>query len=270
VDLDDPSTFDAHAGDRRLEADLPAQRADVVGHRLPHLAGPVAGVVELADEARVLVVLVAEEGRLGRGEEVEVLDALRRPLGTDLRGRHPPHLLGVGLEEELEQPLAEAVRDPLLQGLLLALALQRRPQVGEHGPSELDRAELLDDVSAAQGVVKELAVPVDARHARTAQELLAHDLVPEGVDLLGLGEEAVAAEVEPVAVALDGLGDAAELILGLENDDRAPLLGQQVAGSEPGGPAAEDDGRPLRGAVRAGGVGAHWLLWCLDHRGGGL
>ena len=90
---------------------------------------------------------------------------------------------------------------------------------------QLDRAELLDHVRAAQRVVEELLVPVDARHARALEELLAHDLVPEVVDLLDLGEEAVAAEVEAVlaarAVADLGLGDAADLVLGLEHDHRA-------------------------------------------------
>ena len=35
--------------------------------------------------------------------------------------------------------------------------------------------------------------------------------MPEVLDLLDLGEEAVAADVEPPAVALDGAGDAADL-----------------------------------------------------------
>ena len=46
---------------------------------------------------------------------------------------------------------------------------------------------------------------------RALEELLLHDLVPEVVDLLDLGEEAVAAEVEAVAVADLGAGDAADL-----------------------------------------------------------
>ena len=69
--------------------------------------------------------------------------------------------------------------------------------------------------------------------------------MPEVVDLLDLGEEAVAAEVEAVAVADGGLGDAADLVLGLEHDTGEPLLGEQVAGGQAGGAAAEDDGRLL-------------------------
>ncbi len=180
---------------------------------------------------------------------------------------HAPHLLGVGLEEEVEQALAEAVGHPLLEGVLAALGLDLRPHVGQERARQLDRAELLDHVRPAQRVVEELLVPVDARHARALEELLAHDLVPEVVDLLHLREEAVAAEVEAVlaarAVADLGLGDAADLVLGLEDDHRKALLGQQVAGGEARGAAAEDQrgrvtqpgGRGLDRRSVLGGVG---------------
>jgi hypothetical protein len=83
--------------------------------------------------------------------------------------------------------------------------------------------------------------------------------VPEVVDLLVLGEEAVAAEVEAVAVGVDdGLGDAADLVVGLEDDDLLALLGQQVAGGQAGGAAADDHERALVlgpvEAVRANGL----------------
>ena len=101
------------------------------------------------------------------------------------------------------------------------------------------------------------------RQPRAQQELLVEHLVPEVVDLLGLGEEAVAAEVEAVAVADLGLGDAADLVLGLEDDHRDAALGQQVAGGEPGRAAAEHGDRALatahasadRDAVELGRVG---------------
>jgi hypothetical protein len=65
--------------------------------------------------------------------------------------------------------------------------------------------------------------------------------VPEGVHLLRLREEAVAAEVEAVAVADLGLCDPAHLVLGLEHDHGKAQLGQQVARGQAGGPAADDD-----------------------------
>ena len=130
-------------GDGRVHADLAAGGDDLVGHRLPHLARAEARVVELGDQRLDLVAAVAEEGRLGGGEEGQALDALRGPLGAQLGARDAPDLLRVGLEEELVQPLAEAVGDPRLEVVLVALGLDRRPQVGEQrrvsstGPSFL-------------------------------------------------------------------------------------------------------------------------------------
>ncbi|MEJ7714610.1 MAG: hypothetical protein WKF40_02430 [Thermoleophilaceae bacterium] len=272
---------------RRVHQDLTAEARDVLGHRLPHLAGAVAGVVELADQRLDLVALVAEEGGLGRREERQALDPLGGPVGADLGHRHAPHLLGVGAEEVVEQALAEAVGHPLLEGVLASLGLHHGPGVGEHAARQLDRAELLDHVGPAQRVVEELLVPVDARHPRALEELLAHDLVPEVVDLLDLGEEAVAAQVEAVlaagAVADLGLGDAADLVLGLEDDHRQALLGQQVAGGQAGRAGAQDQGRLLfhagvggldrgsglrgRGAVGGlGGLGVARHVLVLAHR----
>ena len=99
------------------------------------------------------------------------------------------------------------------------------------------------------------------RQARAQQELLVEHLVPEVVDLLGLGEEAVAAEVEAVAVADLGLGDAADLVLGLEDDHGVAALGEQVAGGEPGGAAAEHGDGQLATAV-AGRPGRGRTLTC--------
>ena len=244
-DLLDLVALDDEPLDRRPGADVAAERADLVGHRLPHLAGAVARVVELLDQALDLVALVPEErGLRGRGER-EPLDPLRRPLGAQLGGRHAPDLLRVRLEEELVEAAAEAVRHPLLVRLLAALRPDRRGEVRGGDAGELDRAELLHHVRPVQRVVEELPVPEDARHARPQEELVAHDLVPQALDLLRLREEAVAAEVEAVAVPLHGLGEPADLVLGLEDDDRQLALREEVSGGEAGGPAAEDHERTL-------------------------
>src|SRR5919112_2016741 len=156
--------------------------------------------------------------RSGSAEERQPLDALGGPLGAELGRRDAPHLLGVGLEEVVVEALAEAVGDPLLDVVLAALGLDRGPQVREQAQRQLDRPELLDDVRASERVVEELAAPVDARLPRAHEELVAHDLEPKVVDLLALGEEAMASEVEAVAVRIDdGLGQAADLVVGLED-----------------------------------------------------
>ena len=254
-DLDDAAVLDPQTGDRRVEPDFAALLVDVLGHLLPHLAGAEAGVVELGDQRLDLVALVAEEGGLGGAEEGQALDPLRGPLGADLVGGDAPQLLGVGLEEVLVEPLAEAIGDPLLKGVLAALGLDRRPQVGGHAAGQLDRAELADHVDTLQRVLEELVVPVDPALARALEELLLHDLVPEVVDLLDLGEEAVAAEIEAVSVADLGAGDAADLVRGLEHDHGLALLGELIAGGETGWTSAEHDDGVLRGDLHGGLLG---------------
>jgi hypothetical protein len=54
-----------------------------------------------------------------------------------------------------------------------------------------------EGVHRFQWVIDELAVVVDARDARHADELVTEDLAPEPLDRLDLREEAVAADVEP-------------------------------------------------------------------------
>ena len=217
---------------RRVQPHLAAHLLDALGHHLPHLARAVAGVLELVDQGLDLVVLVADEGGLRGRPEAQALDALGGPLGAQLGRGDAPDLLGVALEEVRVQAPAEAVGHPLLEVVLVALALQRGAQVAQAAEHELPRAELLDDVHAVEGVVEELAAPEDAAHARAHEELVAHDLQPEVVDLLGLREEAMAAEVEAEALGVDDrLGDAADLLVGLEDDDLLAGLGH--AGTRP-------------------------------------
>ncbi len=64
----------------------------------------------------------------------------------------------------------------------------------------------------------------------------------------------MAAEIEAVAVADLGLGDAADLVLGLEDDHGPPLLGEQIARGQPGRAAAEHGDRLARVAFVGTGV----------------
>lgn len=67
--------------------------------------------------------------------------------------------------------------------------------------------------------------------------------MPQGDDVRRLGEEAVSADVEAVAVELFGATDAADLV-GILLDERnrqIGLLGQQVAGGEAARPGADDE-----------------------------
>ena len=56
--------------------------------------------------------------------------------------------------------------------------------------------------------------------------------MPEVLDLGDLGEEAVAADVEAPAVALDRPADAADDVVGLEDRAGLTLLAELVGGGE--------------------------------------
>ncbi|HEX7625911.1 MAG TPA: FAD-dependent oxidoreductase, partial [Gaiellaceae bacterium] len=70
-DAHDAPVHDLHALDARVEPHLAALLLDRLGHRVPHLTGAEARVVELRDQALDLVAAVAEERGLRRREERE-------------------------------------------------------------------------------------------------------------------------------------------------------------------------------------------------------
>ena len=99
----------------------------------------------------------------------------------------------------------------------------------------------VERVEGLERVVEVLAVVEDAAHAGPQEEVLVgEDLVPEVLDGLHLGEEAVAADVEAPAVALDGAGDAADDVVGLEDGGADVVLGELVGRGEAGRTGADD------------------------------
>ena len=235
---------------RRAHVHHRARPLHLVPGVLPHHPGAVLRVVELLDEAGdVLLVAPGENGVHHRLHQRQVLDALRRPVRLNLRRRHPPHLLGVRLEEDAVQAPAEARRRPPLERGLVPGWTEARPEVREEAARRLDETQSLERVEGAQRIVEHGAAVVDAAHPRSQQEvLLAEDVQPQPLDRRHLGEEAVAADVEAPAVTLDGAGDAADHVVGLQRRRRDGAAAQGVGGGEPGGPGADDDDVGIPGA----------------------
>ena len=65
--------------------------------------------------------------------------------------------------------------------------------------------------------------------------------MPQALDGVDLGEEAVATDVEPPAVALGGPADAADDVVGLEHRAGMAGLAQLVGGGQAGRPGADCD-----------------------------
>ena len=67
-----------------------------------------------------------------------------------------------------------------------------------------------------------------------SEQLVAQDLLPERLHLGVLGEEPMAAEIEPEPVALLGAREAADELLALENDHAATALRKVQRGGQAG------------------------------------
>ena len=251
----------------------------IVFHGFPQLPRPQLGVPELLDQARLhlggvlLLRQELEERVLQHLGDAQALDALRAPVGRDLRGMPAPELLGVPLEEHRIQLAPEPVDVEVLQ-IVFRQLVHHRFQIREPGFERELGAHGLQRVRAeADRVIEEMPVPVDAGDAmalehhlvaglrvRTARfqimmaaELLVvvagralqrQGLTPPGHDAVVLGEEPVPADVHPVAVVFDGTRDAAEFAGGLEYGHiiglGAPVLDQFPCSGESGWAAADD------------------------------
>ena len=181
-----------------------AHRADLGGRGFPHHSGSAARIAEALDEGLGggAVLLLAELQRAPhavhhRAQQAQALDALRRPIGGDVIAAHAPHLLGVGLEEDGEEPLAELVAHPLMERLRRRDRPHAGPAVGGDAGDAFEDAEVAQRLEGLQRIGVELALVIDARQARAIDEIVGQDLVPEVDDLSSrLREEPVAADVE--------------------------------------------------------------------------
>src|SRR3990172_2690216 len=89
-------------GDEMPHQHLAPHRTQAVTTRLPHLARSEAWIAEFVDQALDRGVAALDRGGVEDGpRQREPLDTLGRPLGPDLGAGDAPHLLGVGLEEDL-------------------------------------------------------------------------------------------------------------------------------------------------------------------------
>ncbi len=252
-DAPDPPALVPDCDAAFLEPDPDTELLDVLPDLVPELARSAARVVELLDQGRDVLAPQAEDAE-DRLPEREVPDPLGRPLRADLRAGDAPELLRVRAEERVVEPLAEADRDPVLEGVRGLAALALAQQVGERAAHRLPEAEPPEHVLRRERVRVVLAAVVDPRQPGARQEVLAEDRLPEALDRRHLREEAVAAEVEAEAVELDGLRDAADERVRLEHRRLLAALAEHVRGGEAGGPGPEDGdpGRVFGGVVPFG------------------
>ena len=133
-------SLDRDAGQPRAHLHCPPGGLHLLGAGLPHHAGAVLGVLELLDEGGDLgLAALGQDGVHDRLAQVEVLHPLGGPVGRHVGDRHPPHLLGVGLEEGAVEAPPEPLHQPVLVVRLVLGRADAGPQVGEAEEEGLPR-----------------------------------------------------------------------------------------------------------------------------------
>ena len=207
----------------------------------------------------------------------QALDALGAPIRADLVARHAPDLLGVFAKKRLVEVVAEPVDQEIFQrvfgrareGACRGIAADHPPdpqrpelhrrreiglqRVGEKLAVEIDPRQPVAHqhrrlVGPCRGIAGHIDRPAlvlvgDLELALLAVGLDRQDVAPPVHHPVGLGEEPVAADVDAVAVVVDGPGDAADFVRGLEHDDlhRTPAQDLQRRG-QPRRAGADDNG----------------------------
>ena len=224
-------------------------------------------------------------GRVCRGrrllrdgsEQREAADALGAPLGADLGAGDAPKLFGVALEEGLVELAPEAVDEEVLQAAFRADGAEAGAEIAGGDGEGAARAKLPQRCRReVERIGEKAAEVVDAALPRAEQEdvvgvpgaagargargrgvprgLQWQDVLPPLHDALTFGEEAVAADVDAVALVLDGAGEAANHAGGFEDDGQDVGAAKEFeCGGEAGRACADDDGDApgLRHACRA-------------------
>src|SRR5208337_4701574 len=114
----------------------------------------------------------------------------------NLTAAHPPHLLGVGFEKDAEQSLTKLVCDPVLKGFRVARGVEPRSHKRKHAERRLDQTEFRQRLEWFQWIRVELATVVNARRPGTIEHVLTRNLGPKILDVAGLREEPVPADIK--------------------------------------------------------------------------
>ena len=128
---------------RASELDRPPSSLIASGNASHIMPGPEPRILESS-----MSVLIALAAALRGTMALQIAVASDRPLircaahcAPDLGARNAPDLLGVGLEEDLEQPPAEPVGDPVLEAVFGRVGTIAPPQVADEDRGRVDRPE---------------------------------------------------------------------------------------------------------------------------------
>jgi len=234
------------AVDRPAHQHRLAPGATHLGHPLPHLPRPEPRIAEAVDQGRDQVASIGglamrQQGALQDEPHVEALDALCGPIRRELFGADPPHLLRVRLEKDVVEAKAKLISGPVLEAAWILDRRHPRLRVARHASDRLQRPQVPERVGCLERIREIASSVVDTRKAVPRQHLRAEDLGPEVFDLLVLGEEPVASDVEPVALVLDRASQPAHVgRVFFDHRGRDVVLHQLIGRGQPGRAGADD------------------------------
>ena len=135
------------AGDLTARFDRTTHRLRLFGTRFPHHAWTSAGITEGIDQRldhfrSIAIVALRQQCVLDRAAKRKPFNALRGPVCGNFPAAHAPNLLGIALEESVEEPSAELIAHPLFKVTRIADWEDASFQPGEHAKNRFEDAEL--------------------------------------------------------------------------------------------------------------------------------
>ena len=161
----DFAVFDFDVCHAHLQADFPTLFLNFSRAVFPELAWAKAWIAEFIDKGLddFAPLPLPEDGVAHSLAEAQSLDALRGPVGADLRAGRAPDLLGVGFEKHVEQPGAKLVGNPLFEIHGICHGLCTGGGVAEHAGGCVNQPHVLERIGRLEGIVVKLSAVEDAR-----------------------------------------------------------------------------------------------------------
>ena len=214
---------------------------DVALGGIPHHAGAEARIAEGLEQGfdflSVIGLLVEAERAFQaighRVPQAQALDPLRRPVRGHFVARHAPDLLGIGLEEDRIELVAELVDRPVLEAPHILVRKDLRLAIAQHAQGRAPDAEIPQGFKSAKWIAVEFAFIIDAAHPGPLDEVVGQNLVPQIDHLLALRKEAMPANIKTETFMLHRPADPADILrILLDHGDRIALFGKQIGGGE--------------------------------------
>ena len=127
--------------------------------------------------------------------------------------------------------MTKLVYRPILKAADIFIRKGLGLHIARHAQRRSDNAKVEQCFERTQRIAVESAFIIDPAHARTLNEVVGQNLVPQIDHFFRFGKKAVAADVKAISVNFDRAADAADIAFVFFDDgDAVPLFRQQISG----------------------------------------